>query len=75
MNIDANSALSKVPEVTLIFWLIKITATTLGETTGDAVSMLVNLGYWVGTIIFATVFLIAVVAQIRTKSFHPLLYW
>lgn len=67
--------LSKVPEVTLIFWLIKITATTLGETGGDAVSMSMNLGYLVGTAIFATLFLAAVAAQIKAKTFHPLLYW
>lgn len=67
--------LSKVPEVTLIFWLIKITATTLGETGGDAVSMSMNLGYLVGTGIFAALFLAAVAAQIKAKTFHPLLYW
>jgi len=59
----------------LIFWIIKIVATTLGETGGDAVSMSLNLGYLVGTAIFAVVFLIAVVAQIKTKRFHPILYW
>lgn len=67
--------ISKVPEVTLIFWLIKITATTLGETGGDAVSMSMNLGYLVGTGIFAALFLAAVAAQIKAKTFHPLLYW
>lgn len=68
-------ALSKVPEVTLVFWIIKIAATTLGETGGDAVSMSMNLGYLVGTAIFAVVFIAAVVAQIFTKRFHPYLYW
>jgi uncharacterized membrane-anchored protein len=67
--------LSKVPEVTLIFWIIKIAATTLGETGGDAVSMSMHLGYLVGTGIFAAIFLIAVLAQINAKSFHPFLYW
>ena len=67
--------MSKVPEVTLIFWVIKIAATTLGETGGDAVSMSMNLGYLVGTAIFAAVFLIAVAAQVRARRFHPLLYW
>lgn len=67
--------LSKVPEVTLIFWIIKIAATTLGETGGDAVSMSMNLGYLVGTAIFAVIFLVAVVAQIKAKGFHPFLYW
>ena len=71
----AITALSKVPEITLIFWLIKILATTLGETGGDAVSMSMNLGYLVGTAIFAVIFLFAVVAQIKAKQFHPFIYW
>ena len=72
---SAMQALSKVPEVTLIFWVIKIAATTLGETAGDAVSMSLNLGYLVGTAIFAAIFFIAVFAQIKAKGFHPFLYW
>ena len=75
MNNGTQSPLSKVPEVTLLFWIIKIAATTLGETGGDAVSMSMKLGYLVGTAIFTAVFLVAVGAQIRTKTFHPLLYW
>lgn len=67
--------LSKVPEVTLIFWIVKIAATTLGETGGDAVSMSMGLGYLIGTAIFAAVFVIAVIAQIKAKQFHPFLYW
>ena len=67
--------LSKVPEVTLIFWIIKILATTLGETGGDAVSMSMNLGYLVSTGIFAVFFIIAVIAQIKAEHFHPVLYW
>ncbi len=67
--------LSKVPEVTLIFWIIKILATTLGETGGDAVSMSMTLGYLVSTGIFAVVFIVAVIAQISAKRFHPFLYW
>ena len=66
---------SKVPEVTLMFWLIKILATTLGETGGDAVSMSMNLGYLLSTIIFAGIFIAAVMAQIAAKKFHPALYW
>jgi uncharacterized membrane-anchored protein len=66
---------AKVPEVTLAFWIIKIAATTLGETGGDAVSMSMNLGYLVGTAIFATIFIAAVFLQIRAKRFHPALYW
>jgi uncharacterized membrane-anchored protein len=66
---------SKVPEVTLVFWIIKIFCTTLGETGGDAVTMSMNLGYLVGTAIFAAIFLAAVAAQIFAKRFHPFLYW
>lgn len=66
---------SKVPEVTLLFWIIKIAATTLGETGGDAVSMSLHLGYLVGTAIFAVIFVVAVAAQIKAKHFHPYLYW
>ena len=75
MNSSTQSALSKVPEVTLMFWIIKIAATTLGETGGDAVSMSMNLGYLIGTLIFAAVFLAAVIAQIKAKTFQPFLYW
>jgi len=75
MNALTKQAITKVPEVTLLFWLIKIGATTLGETAGDAVSMSLNLGYLVGTVIFAAVFVIAVLAQIRARGFHPALYW
>ncbi|HEX7670949.1 MAG TPA: hypothetical protein VF395_15245 [Polyangiaceae bacterium] len=64
-----------MPEVTLMFWLIKVAATTLGETAGDAVSMSMNLGYLVGTGIFASLFIAAVTVQIRAKNFQPFLYW
>jgi uncharacterized membrane-anchored protein len=67
--------MSKVPEVTLVFWIIKIAATTLGETGGDTVSMSMNLGYLVGSAIFAAIFIVAVAAQITAKRFHPWLYW
>jgi len=66
---------SKVPEVTLAFWVIKVAATTLGETAGDAVSMSMNLGYLVGTGIFAVFFLAAVLVQVKAQKFHPFLYW
>lgn len=69
------AALSKVAAVTLAFWVVKIAATTLGETAGDAVSMSMDLGYTVGTAIFAVVFLIAAWAQVSAKRFHPTLYW
>jgi uncharacterized membrane-anchored protein len=75
MNNSTQKTLSKVPEVTLVFWIIKIAATTLGETGGDAVSMSMNLGYLIGTVIFAAVFIVAVIAQIKAKTFQPLLYW
>ena len=75
MKTSTEHALAKVPEVTLGFWLIKIAATTLGETGGDAVSMSMNLGYLVGTAIFAAIFLAAVVAQVKAKDFHLFLYW
>ncbi len=71
----ASSLLSKVPEVTLMFWVIKVVATTLGETGGDAVSMSMNLGYAVASIIFVGIFGVAVAAQVTRKTFHPLLYW
>ncbi len=67
--------LSKVPEVTLLFWVIKIASTTLGETGGDTVSMSMNLGYLVGTLIFACVFLAAVSIQIKVQGFNVYLYW
>ncbi|MHB1100110.1 MAG: COG4705 family protein [Burkholderiales bacterium] len=75
MNMEQREMLAKVPEVTLIFWIIKIFATTLGEIGGDAVSMSMNLGYLVGTGIFSAIFLAAVFAQMSAKQFHPLVYW
>lgn len=72
---DLVAAMSKVPAVTFVFWMIKIAATTLGETAGDAVSMSMNLGYLVGTLIFAGIFVAAVIAQISARRFHPAVYW
>ena len=72
---DTQRGWSKVPEVTLGFWLLKILATTLGETGGDALSMSMNLGYLLSTGIFAVVFLAFVWAQVRAQKFHPALYW
>jgi uncharacterized membrane-anchored protein len=66
---------SKVPEVTLGFWIIKILATTLGETGGDTVSMTMDLGYLAGTAIFLSALVVLVVIQIAAKKFHPFLYW
>src|ERR1700735_1819412 len=68
-------SLNKVPEVTLAFWVIKIAATTLGETAGDAVTMTMHLGYAIGTAIFFTLFIVTAAAQITAKAFHPFLYW
>ncbi|MFO1243480.1 MAG: hypothetical protein U1E36_09865 [Rickettsiales bacterium] len=66
---------SKVPQVTLAFWLIKIAATTLGETGGDALSMSLNLGYAVSTAIFFIFFIVTLTGQIRTERYNPFLYW
>jgi len=66
---------SKVPEITLIFWIIKIAATTLGETGGDTVTMTLNWGYLVGTALFVALLVALVVCQIVAKKFHPFLYW
>jgi len=74
-DLTGKSQLSKVPQVTFLFWVIKILCTTLGETGGDAVTMSMNLGYLVGTAIFAAIFLVFVVVQVKAKKFHPLLYW
>jgi uncharacterized membrane-anchored protein len=68
-------ALSKVPEVTLIFWIIKIAATTLGETGGDTVTMTLNWGYLAGSALFLAALIALVAAQIMARRFHPLLYW
>jgi uncharacterized membrane-anchored protein len=75
VHANTRQAFSKVPEVTLIFWIIKVAATTLGETGGDAVSMSLNLGYLIGTGIFAVIFFAAVILQMYAKKFQPFLYW
>src|SRR5881275_1877766 len=67
--------LAKVPAATLGFWIIKILATTLGETAGDSVTMSMNLGYLAGTAIFAALLAVALTAQLRATRFHPLLFW
>ncbi len=71
----AQYTLSKVPEVTLVFWIIKIAATTLGETGGDTVTMSLNWGYLAGTLLFLVALVALVAAQIVAKKFHPSLYW
>lgn len=72
---DSNATLSKVPAVTLGFWIIKIAATTLGETGGDTVTMTMDLGYLTGTAIFLSILVLLVFLQIAAKKFHPFLYW
>lgn len=71
----ALAALAKVPQVTVGFWIIKILATTVGETGGDAVSMSMDLGYLVGTALFMACFIVAVASQVAAGKFHPWLYW
>lgn len=75
MNDDTRHVMSKVPEVTLVFWIIKIAATTLGETAGDTVTMSMGLGYLIGTAIFATLLIALVIVQMKQKKFHPVIYW
>jgi uncharacterized membrane-anchored protein len=74
-NSAVKQSVSKVPELTLMFWIVKVAATTLGETGGDAVTMSMNLGYLIGTAIFAVIFLAAVFIQIKAPKFHPFIYW
>ena len=84
MNEQNRELVAKVPQVTLLFWIIKILATTLGETGGDAVTMSWlgettsegnGSGYLIGTAIFSVIFIVAVLVQIRAKKFYPFLYW
>lgn len=66
---------SKLPEVTLLFWIMKIAATTLGETAGDLLSMTLKIGYAVSSMILIGLFLVTVVTQLKSKEYHPLLFW
>src|SRR6201981_113241 len=75
MNDAARATLSKVPEVTLVLWIIKTAATTLGETGGDSVTMTLNWGYLAGTALFLAALVVLVAVQIAAKKFHPILYW
>lgn len=70
-----NNYKNKLPHITAAFWIMKITATTLGETGGDWLSMTMNVGYLVSTIIFFGLFMVAVGAQLISKKYHPFLYW
>lgn len=69
------TVLSKVPQVTVWFWIVKILATTAGETGGDALSMTLNLGYAVATLVFLAFFVVTLAAQVRLSRYHPLAYW
>jgi uncharacterized membrane-anchored protein len=71
----AERTLTKVPELTIVFWILKIAATTLGETGGDSVTMTLNWGYLIGTAIFLSLFVVLVIFQIMADRFRPLLYW
>jgi len=75
MDKTSKTTFSKVPEVTLVFWIIKVAATTLGETGGDTVTMTLKWGYLAGTALFLGLLVILVAAQIFAKKFHPFLYW
>lgn len=72
---EVPQALSKVPEITLVFWIVKICATTVGETGGDAFSMSLNLGYAVSTLIFLAFFVVALAVQLTAKRYHAWSYW
>jgi uncharacterized membrane-anchored protein len=75
MNSASDRVLSKIPEVTLTFWIIKIAATTLGETGGDTVTMTLNWGYLIGSALFLSLLAVMVALQIAARKFHPFLYW
>jgi uncharacterized membrane-anchored protein len=84
MNKERSELVAKIPQVTILFWIVKILATTLGETAGDAVTMswlgettpeAKGTGYFIGTGIFGVIFVVAVLVQIRARKFHPFLYW
>lgn len=72
---DSEAWLSKVPQATAVFWLVKILATTVGETGGDALSMTLKLGYAVATAIFLAFFIVTLTIQVRSRSYHPAAYW
>lgn len=72
---DSVHTASKVAEVTALFWVMKICATTLGETAGDLLSMTMNVGYAISSLILFGCFLVSLVAQMRARAFHPVLYW
>lgn len=72
---NSQSVMNKVAQVTLVFWVMKICATTLGETAGDLLSMTMNVGYALSSVILLSLFLLSLISQLRAKEFHPVLYW
>jgi uncharacterized membrane-anchored protein len=70
-----SSTLSKLPEITLAFWIMKICATTLGETAGDLLSMTMNVGYAASSVILLGFFAVTLAIQLASKSYHPVIYW
>jgi uncharacterized membrane-anchored protein len=75
MTVSVQGSATKVPEVTIVFWILKIAATTLGETGGDTVTLTLNWGYLAGIALFLSLLVVLVILQIRAKSFQPFLYW
>jgi uncharacterized membrane-anchored protein len=75
MTVSVQGSATKVPEVTIVFWILKIAATTLGETGGDTVTMTFNWGYLAGTALFLSLLVVLIILQISAKSFRPFLYW
>lgn len=75
MNTKIQKITSKLPEITLLFWIMKIAATTLGETAGDLFSMTLNIGYAMSSIFLFGIFVVALTTQLRSKKYNPALYW
>lgn len=73
--LNQSTALSKLPQITLFFWIMKICATTLGETAGDLLSMTLNVGYAISSMILIAIFLVTLVTQLASKAYNPVLYW
>ena len=67
--------MNKLPQITLLFWIMKIAATTLGETAGDLLSMTLKVGYAVSSMILIGIFFVTLVIQLKSKKYHPFLYW
>ncbi|AGL16363.1 integral membrane protein [Actinoplanes sp. N902-109] len=71
----AGTVMKKLPEITLIFWIMKIAATTLGETAGDMISQTLGLGYFLSTVALFAIFVVTLVVQLRSRRYHPVFYW